>query len=91
MQFPSVSLEMQFYIVVENGEPYPEAYKTFAKAVAAVKEKNREAIEDQINDIRRLEEIEHILANVNTPEGVKQTHLYVEKGINITIYKMSID
>ena len=91
MDIPSVSLQMNFYIVVENGEPYPDAYKTFAKAVAAVKEKNREAIEEQINDVRRLEDIENILANVNTPEGVKQTHLYVEKGINITIYKFSLE
>ena len=81
---------MEFYIVVENGEPYPDAYKTFAKAVAAVKEKNRETIEDQIREIGRLEDIESILANVNTPEGVKQTHLYVEKGINIIIYKFSL-
>jgi len=81
---------MEFYIVVENGEPYPEAYKTFAKAVVAVKEKNREAIEEQIREIGRLEEIEGILASLNTPEGVKQTHLYVEKGINITIYKLPV-
>jgi len=81
---------MEFYIVVENGEPYPQAYKTYAAAVAAVKEKNREALEDHINEVRSLEEIERILADVNTPEGTKQTHLYVEKGINIIIYKLPV-
>jgi hypothetical protein len=81
---------MEFYIVVENGEAYPEAYKTYAAAVAAVKEKNREALEDQINEVRRLEDVESILAEVNRPEGIKQTHLYVEKGINIIIYKMTV-
>jgi hypothetical protein len=81
---------MEFYVVVENGEAYPEAYKTYAAAVAAVKEKNREALEDQINEVRRLEDVESILAEVNRPEGIKQTHLYVEKGINIIIYKLPV-
>jgi hypothetical protein len=81
---------MEFYVVVENGEAYPEAYKTYAAAVAAVKEKNREALEDQINEVRRLEDVESILAEVNRPEGTKQTHLYVEKGINIIIYKLPV-
>ena len=81
---------MEFYVVVENGESYPEAYKTYAAAVAAVKEKNREALEDQINEVRRLEDVEAILAEVNRPEGIKQTHLYVEKGINIIIYKLPV-
>jgi hypothetical protein len=81
---------MEFYVVVENGEAYPEAYKTYAAAVAAVKEKNREAIEDQINEVRRLEDVEEILSNINRPEGIKQTHLYIEKGINIIIYNMTV-
>lgn len=81
---------MEFYIVVENGEAYPEAYKTYAAAVAAVKEKHRETLEDQINEVRRLEDVESILAEVNRPEGAKQTHLYVEKGINIIIYKLPV-
>ena len=81
---------MEFYIVVENGEAYPEAYKTYAAAVAAVKEKHRETLEDQINEVRRLEDVESILAEVNRPEGAKQTHLYVEKGINIIIQKVSV-
>lgn len=81
---------MEFYIVVENGEAYPEAYKTYAAAVAAVKEKNRETLEDQINEVRRLEDVESILAEVNRPEGDKQTNLYIEKGINIIIQKLSL-
>lgn len=81
---------MEFYIVVENGEAYDEAYKTYAAAVAAVKEKNREALEDQINEVRRLEDVEEILSNINRPEAAKQTHLYVEKGINIIIYKLPV-
>ena len=48
---------MEFYIVVENGEAYPEAYKTYAAAVAAVKENHKETLEDQINEVRRLEDV----------------------------------
>ena len=80
---------MEFYIVVENGEAYPHAYKRYAAAVAAVKEKHKETIQDQINEIGMLEEIETILANINVPES-DRSHLYIEKGINIIIQKLYI-
>ena len=80
---------MQFYIIIENGEAYTEAYKTYSAAVAAVKEKHREHIEDHIKQCS-LEDIESILADINVPEGVKHTHLYIEKGINIIIHKFLI-
>ncbi len=80
---------MQFYVVIENGEAYPEAYKTYAAAVAAVKEKNREALEDHIKQCS-LEDIEAILAYINVPEGENKTDLYIEKGINIIIHKFLV-
>ena len=81
---------MEFYVVVENGEAYPQAYKTYAAAVAAVKEKYKETIEDQINEMAGfLEDIESILANINVPES-DRSHLYIEKGINIIIQKLYI-
>jgi hypothetical protein len=80
---------MQFYIVVENGEAYPDAYTTYAAAVAAVKEKHREHIEDHIKQCR-LEDIEAILADINVPEGANKTDLYIEKGINIIIHKFLV-
>ena len=80
---------MELYIIVENGEAYPDSYKTYAAAVAAVKEKHREHIEDHIKQCR-LEDIEAILADINVPEGANKTHLYIEKGINIIIHRLLI-
>ena len=78
------------FIVVENGEAYPQAYKTYADALADVKEKYREIIEDQINEmVGFLEEIETIIANINVPES-DRSHLYIEKGINIIIQRLPV-
>ena len=79
-----------FYVVVENGEPYPDAFKTYKQAVAAVKEKYATTIEDQIREVGDLTSIESILANINVPEGHNKTNLYIEKGINIVIYLFTV-
>jgi hypothetical protein len=79
---------MNIYIVIENGEPYPEAYKNYASAVKAVKEKHREYLEEQIRELHYLDMIESVLADVNVPENMEgMTRLYIEKGINITIHR----
>jgi hypothetical protein len=80
-----------FYVVVENGEPYPKAFKTYKQAVAAVKEKHATTIEDQIREMGDLASIESILADINVPEAPIKTNLYIEKGINIVIYCMVTD
>jgi len=36
------------YVVIENGEPYKNVYKSFTSAVVAVKEKHVEEIAEQI-------------------------------------------
>jgi hypothetical protein len=36
------------YVVIENGEPYENAYTSFASTVTAVKEKHTEEIAEQI-------------------------------------------
>jgi hypothetical protein len=95
MESPYIVVENKMgsvYIVVENGEAYPVAYMTYKAAVKAVKEKNREILEDHIQDVKNLELIESILSDVNVPEDkVKNTtHLYIEKGINILIHKLPI-
>jgi hypothetical protein len=77
-----------FYVVVENGEIYPKLYRTYASAVAAVKEKHHETLEAQIKEVGDLYSIESILADVNVPENsAGETNLYIEKGINIQICK----
>ena len=77
------------YVIVENGESYPNVYTTYVSAVKAVNDKHRDELNNQILEIP--DEKEDILRKVNPPEDISgQTYLYVEKGINITIYKLRI-
>ena len=80
------------YVVVENGEPYPTAYKTYKEAVAAVKEKHWERLEEMIKELKHLDMIEEMLADVNVPENTDswKTYLYIEKGTHIHICRYSI-
>lgn len=74
------------YIVIENGDPYPIAYTSFASATAAVKEIHKGAIEEQTLEA----DGEPICSDIDVPEDTLtgKTYLYVEKGINIYIYKL---
>lgn len=84
---------MEFvYIIVENGEAYPNAYKTYKSAVDKVKEKHREYLEEQIKELYHLDMIESVLADINVPENIEKgiSRLYIEKGINIEIHKLPI-
>jgi len=82
-----------FYIVIENGDPYPTAYKSYAVAVKAVKDKHCEYLLDQIKELGSLEDIESTLADVNVPENTEtnKTYLYIEKGIHIYIYRFKTE
>ena len=78
------------YIVIENGESYPKAYKTYQLAVKAVKEKHKEYLQEQIKELYDLSDIESILSDINTPENIETgvSRLYIEKEINIIIHKL---
>ena len=80
------------YIVIENGESYSDAYASFSDAVRAVKERHQESLVAQIKEVGDLYSIESILSDINTSEDTVsgRTHLYVEKGINIIIHKLTI-
>ena len=80
------------YIIVENGDPYLTTFKNYKTAILAVKKKHKEYLEKQIKELYHLDMIESILADVNVPENTNEniTHLYIEKGINIQIYKLPI-
>ena len=85
--------KMEFiYVVIENGEAYPAAYTNYAAAAAAAKEKHKELLEEYIKEVHYLEDIEHILRDINVPENVQTgtTHLYIEKGINIFVQRLPI-
>jgi hypothetical protein len=81
---------MHVYVVVENGDPYGVAYTTYAAAVAAVKLKHKEAIEEEL---RWIEENDgHPGCNdVDVPESASgKTYLYIEKGIHIEIHRLPV-
>jgi pilus assembly protein TadC len=80
------------YIVVENGTPYSTAFKTYKLAVDTVKETHKEYLEEQMKELYYLEDIEHLLKDINVPENTETgiSHLYIEKGINIWIHKLPI-
>ena len=80
---------MDVYIVIENGDPYLVAYTTYAAAVAAVKLKHKEAIEEEL---RWIEENNHPGCNdVDVPESATGlSRLYIEKGIHIEIHRLPV-
>ena len=80
------------YIVVENGKPYPVAFKNYKSAVKAVREKHKEYLEEQIKELHELDMIKSVLADINVSENTEKnmTQLYIEKGINIEIHKLPI-
>jgi hypothetical protein len=80
------------YIVVENGEPYSSAFITYKSAVTSVKEKHQEYLKALIKELDNFFDIETLLADINVPENTETnvSKLYIEKGINIEIHKISI-
>jgi len=76
------------YVVIENGEPYKNVYKSFASAAASVKEKYAEIIAEEKREMNGYP----ICSEIDVPEDILTgtTYLYVEKGIHIYIYKLPI-
>jgi hypothetical protein len=78
---------MSMYIVIENGDPYPHLYTSYASAAAAAQEKYKEVIEEQIKESGGYP----ICSELDVPEDTSgKTYLYVEKGIHIYIYKLEV-
>ena len=76
------------YVVIENGEPYESVYRSFHLAKAAVKEKYGGVIAEEIRDSYG----EPICSEIDVPEDFLsgKTYLYIEKGIHIYIYELTI-
>lgn len=75
------------YVIIENGEPYNMVYQTFEYAVAVVKAKHKETIDEQLREANGCP----ICSDLDVPENkVGKTELYIEKGVNIIIYKLPI-
>lgn len=81
------------YIIVENGEPYPNAYKNYKSAISGVKEKHREYLQEQIKELYHLDIIEQMLRDINVSENTETgiSKLYIEKGISIEIHRLPIN
>jgi ribonuclease HIII len=77
------------YVIIENGDPYNAVYQTFESAVAVVKARHKETIDEQLKEADGQYDI---CSDLDTPEDkvTGKTYLYVEKGINIYIYKLPI-
>ncbi len=77
------------YVIIENGDPYPIAYGTFESAVAVVKARHKETIDEQLKEANGEYDI---CSDLNAPEDkvTGKTYLYVEKGIHIYIYKLPV-
>jgi hypothetical protein len=74
------------YIVIENGETYPNAYQTYILAQAAIKAKWDEEVQCQYTECG-----EGCCSNIDLPENPSgTTHLYVEKEINIVVHRLPI-
>ena len=84
----TIRMDTFVYIVVENGDPYPIAYKNYDEAVAAVKLKHKETLDE---DLKYLEEYGESCHEVDVPESNSGiSYLYIEKGISIYIYKLPV-
>jgi hypothetical protein len=78
---------MEMYVVVENGDPYPNIYTSFLSAAKAAQDKYKEVIEEQMIEADGYP----ICSELDVPEHTSgTTYLYVEKGIHIYIYKLKV-
>ena len=80
---------MNVYVIIENGDPYSLVYQTFESAVAVVKAKHKETIDEQLREANGEYDI---CSELDVPENkiTGKTELYVEKGIFINIYKLPV-
>jgi len=51
------------YVVIENGEPYKVAYTSFDSALAAVKEKHKETLLEQLIEARCVQKLTFLKTN----------------------------
>jgi hypothetical protein len=81
---------MFVYVVIENGDPYPNAFTSYEKAAEAVRAKFKTQIAE---DIYWLEEDGMHSVNVlhvnESPTGISK--MYVEKGIHIEIHRLPVN
>ena len=83
------------YLVIENGEPYPDLYSTYQLAREAVATKYAEELEIQRQFEKEMKETYNPNFRISGFDDVDEnetgtTALYIEKEINITIHRYKI-
>ena len=75
-----MTIKMPVYIVIQNGESYPNAYNTYNLAVEHVKLRNADILKEanSCNDVNVVE------------NSSGKTYLYIEKAIHIYILKLQV-
>jgi hypothetical protein len=77
------------YVVLENGELYPNLYSTYEFAREAVTTKYAEELQSQREEAEEMGI--HMSSNVDIDEDESgTTQLYIEKEINITIQRYNV-
>jgi hypothetical protein len=77
------------YVVVENGEAYPQAYRNYSSAVQAVHTRHQAELDRQIAELPDYKDL--ILADVQQQEDPSgTTFLYIEKEIRIFVHKLPV-
>jgi hypothetical protein len=77
------------YIVIENGDSYPTAYKTYWRAILAIKHKHSRQLQAELYECGGNPE--YMTSNVDIPENnTGRTYIYIEKGIHIYICRLPV-
>ena len=80
---------MSVYIVIENGVPYPMAFKTFDEAKESVKRKYSDYYVEEIHDYLRCGIYRNFGFNVKEDE-TGNTTVYVGNEIQVHIHKLPL-
>jgi hypothetical protein len=78
------------YVVLENGDLYPDLYHTYEAARDAVVTKYADVLEYQREECAGMPYPMASKVDVDENTGTGTTHLYVERGISITIQRYKI-
>jgi hypothetical protein len=79
------------YVVVENGELYPEIYSSYESARKAVTTKYAAELREEWEEVKEMNDPDFQMASVIVDESeTGRTELYIEKGINIVVQRYNV-
>jgi len=79
------------YVVVENGELYPEIYSSYESARKAVTTKYAAQLREEWEEVKEMNDPDFQMASVIVDESdTGRTELYIEKGINIIVQRYNV-